>query len=84
MSDEEAILFSDSFDTYKVNGSVCPTIKISLYDATDAKCRVLVAKQVIPSLHSAVRRDTVAHVHRAARYTAWHVACCQSSGLEVH
>ena len=83
MSDKEAILLSDSFETYKVDSSICPTIVILLYDATDARCRVLVARQVIPSLHSAVRRDTVAHVHRAARYTAWHMACCQSSGLKV-
>jgi hypothetical protein len=82
MSDKGAILISDSFETYRVDGSVCPTIVISRYDATDAKCRVLVAKQVIPSLHSAVR-DTVAQVHRAARYTAWHVACCQFTGLEL-
>ena len=56
MSGWDDVLCGEIFKTYKVDGSVCPTIVISLYDATDAKCRVLLARQVIPSLHSAVRK----------------------------
>lgn len=44
MSGNENILFSESFDTYRVGGSICPTMIISLYDSNgrqmpSADCR---------------------------------------------